>query len=488
MVVLFDGKLLWKQFLILVPLAVVLVLGSFLYIRSVGDTYVAQIRSYTSEPIKAADVSFSNEGIVELLSFKESDNPGVYLAELHALRDGKTTLLLFREPSESSLLVTNRIIVEIGVGFTGWRITNLSVIVMLTVSVVLLARVILQLYRQYWFDYEMVACGGGFLFCAIELAILMIMWVDGVDDTFLSFAFTLADSALSFVALMLVPMALMGVAVSISNISLIRHEGKRLVNLLGIAASVVWLMAIVAWIHLSNIAYGTSESFLAAIMIDSTMAIAIAYGECLLISTMVCAWLAARHVPKRTMDYVIILGCGIRDDGTPTPILRGRIDRAYEFGAAQLERGEKPVTFVPSGGQGDDEVISEAECMRRYLNGRGVPDDHIVCEDRSVRTSENMAFSRAAIEQASGADVAESRVAFSTTNYHVFRGYVCAHQAGMAVEGMASPTKAYFWPNAFLREFVGLLVNQRRAIMLTYVLLVTFAYLVEALIFSWAFV
>ncbi|MDO5709138.1 MAG: YdcF family protein, partial [Coriobacteriales bacterium] len=111
-----------------------------------------------------------------------------------------------------------------------------------------------------------------------------------------------------------------------------------------------------------------------------------------------------------------------------------------------------------------------------------------VCEDRSVRTSENMAFSRAAIEQASGADVAESRVAFSTTNYHVFRGYVCAHQAGMAVEGMASPTKAYFWPNAFLREFVGLLVNQRRAIMITYVLLVTFAYLVEALIFSWAFV
>jgi hypothetical protein len=62
-------------------------------------------------------------------------------------------------------------------------------------------------------------------------------------------------------------------------------------------------------------------------------------------------------------------------------------------------------------------------------------------------------------------------VVFSTTNYHVFRGYVCAHQAGMRVEGVGSKTRAYFWPNAFLREFAGLLVTQRRSILLVYVVL-----------------
>jgi hypothetical protein len=41
----------------------------------------------------------------------------------------------------------------------------------------------------------------------------------------------------------------------------------------------------------------------------------------------------------------------------------------------------------------------------------------------------------------------------------------------MAVEGLGAKTKAYFWPNAFLREFAGLLVAQWRGILQTFVLL-----------------
>ena len=82
-----------------------------------------------------------------------------------------------------------------------------------------------------------------------------------------------------------------------------------------------------------------------------------------------------------------------------------------------------------------------------------------------------MAFARGVIERHAGCDVGELKVGFSTTNYHVFRGYVCAHRAGMAVEGLGAKTKAYFWPNAFLREFAGLLVAQWRGILQTFVLL-----------------
>ena len=42
----------------------------------------------------------------------------------------------------------------------------------------------------------------------------------------------------------------------------------------------------------------------------------------------------------------------------------------------------------------------------------------------------------------------------------------------MAAQGMGSKTKAYFWPNAFLREFAGLLVKQWKSIMQTYLVLV----------------
>ena len=67
-------------------------------------------------------------------------------------------------------------------------------------------------------------------------------------------------------------------------------------------------------------------------------------------------------------------------------------------------------------------------------------------------------------------------VRFSITNYHVLRSYVCAHKAGIAIEGMGSKTKAYFWPNAFLREFVGLLADQWKNILQTY-LVISLAYI-----------
>ena len=58
-------------------------------------------------------------------------------------------------------------------------------------------------------------------------------------------------------------------------------------------------------------------------------------------------------------------------------------------------------------------------------------------------------------------DISKTNIAFSTTNYHVLRGYTLAQRLGMKVSGLSTKTKKYFYPNAFLREFVGLLVEQK---------------------------
>jgi uncharacterized SAM-binding protein YcdF (DUF218 family) len=55
----------------------------------------------------------------------------------------------------------------------------------------------------------------------------------------------------------------------------------------------------------------------------------------------------------------------------------------------------------------------------------------------------------------------DSKIAFSTTNYHVFRSYILAKKNGLKVKGISAKTKPYFFPNAFLREFVGLLVDKK---------------------------
>ena len=106
--------------------------------------------------------------------------------------------------------------------------------------------------------------------------------------------------------------------------------------------------------------------------------------------------------------------------------------------------------------------------MRDYLVSCGVGPDRIVLEDRPATTNQNMEFSREVIEEHAGRDASELLVGFSTTNYHVFRGYVCAHRSGMAVQGMGSRTRAYFWPNAFLREFAGLLASRWKGVLVTY--------------------
>jgi uncharacterized SAM-binding protein YcdF (DUF218 family) len=67
-----------------------------------------------------------------------------------------------------------------------------------------------------------------------------------------------------------------------------------------------------------------------------------------------------------------------------------------------------------------------------------------------------MRFSKQKIKEAGGGEVA-----FFTTNYHVFRAGLKARRVKMRAVGMGAPTKWYFWPNAAVREFVGLLTEHR---------------------------
>ena len=95
-------------------------------------------------------------------------------------------------------------------------------------------------------------------------------------------------------------------------------------------------------------------------------------------------------------------------------------------------------------------------------------------EDRSKNTYENMAFSKRILEEINAA----GRVAFATTNYHVFRSGVWANQAGLPAEGMGGKTRWWFWPNAFMRECAGLLLHRwKQEILLLAVLLVFFGVL-----------
>lgn len=250
-----------------------------------------------------------------------------------------------------------------------------------------------------------------------------------------------------------------------SNISLLRHESRSMKNLLGsilgfgivgmTIARVFWWDSISDRIIPKRYEQGNSLLVVVEVAIPQFLTGLLCYLECLLIGMTICGVKAARHVPAYDKDYVIILGCAIAKEGQPLPLLRGRIDRALEFAKKQLSATGKKIKFVTSGGRGSDECISESESMQRYLVSKGVSESDILMENKSVNTLQNMEFSRELIEK----DGEGKNVIFSTTNYHVYRSGMYANEAGLHAEGIGSKTKWYFWSNAFIREFIALLVS-----------------------------
>ena len=268
---------------------------------------------------------------------------------------------------------------------------------------------------------------------------------------------SLLESARQYMLVSVPFLVIFSGALCISNLSLIRHEGKRLVNLFGILLSVLILLGggLLTWLELSS--FFTSGPSMLMIVLANLFAAVFLYYECMLLGTVMADALAARYEPEKDKDYLIVLGCGLRADGTPSNILRGRLDRALAFYEQQKEITGKELTFVTSGGQGPDEVISESASMKRYLLDHGIPEDRIIEEDRSTDTFENMKFSKELIMDRNP----QGKIAFSTTNYHVFRSGLFARRVKMRAVGMGSKTKWYFWPNAAVREFVGLMTQHR---------------------------
>ena len=72
----------------------------------------------------------------------------------------------------------------------------------------------------------------------------------------------------------------------------------------------------------------------------------VSYLKCMMIGTYICSARAQRYVPHFDNDHITVLGCSIRKDGTVTPLLKGRTDRAIWFAKKQMEKTRKDIKFV----------------------------------------------------------------------------------------------------------------------------------------------
>ena len=159
--------------------------------------------------------------------------------------------------------------------------------------------------------------------------------------------------------------------------------------------------------------------------------------------------------PPAGLDYLLVLGAQVRPDGSPSVVLRNRLEAALAYLV------ENPSTrAIVCGGKGSNEPISEAACMARWLEERGIAPSRIAREDRSTTTAENIRFARSFF------DAAQARVGIVTNNFHVYRAMRIAATAGVAhAWGVSAHSVAWYLPNNLLRECFGIIKNTLRGTM-----------------------
>lgn len=120
----------------------------------------------------------------------------------------------------------------------------------------------------------------------------------------------------------------------------------------------------------------------------------------------VCAWVAAlgvfwcayllwvissyempKQIPKS--DAAIVLGAALWSD-KPSPGLQERLDYAYDL----YKQGTVKFMILSGGLDHNGSTLTEAEGMRKYLAGKGVPGSAMVLENDARSTYENLLFSK----------------------------------------------------------------------------------------------
>lgn len=80
-------------------------------------------------------------------------------------------------------------------------------------------------------------------------------------------------------------------------------------------------------------------------------------------------------------------------------------------------------------------------------------------EDRSVNTYQNMLFSKQLMDSLTAG---KYNSIFTTNNFHLFRASLYAKRAGLKSDGIGSKTAFYYWPNAMIREYIAVVVMNRK--------------------------
>ena len=128
-------------------------------------------------------------------------------------------------------------------------------------------------------------------------------------------------------------------------------------------------------------------------------------------------------------DCILVLGCGIKPDGTPTHMLEDRLLQAiqlYEQGASEK--------LLVSGDHGRADY-DEVNVMKQFAVDRGIPSENVFMDHAGFSTYESLYRAR---------DIFEAkRILIVTQEYHLYRALYVAQKLGLDAQGVAADLRPY---------------------------------------------
>ena len=121
-------------------------------------------------------------------------------------------------------------------------------------------------------------------------------------------------------------------------------------------------------------------------------------------------------------DCILVLGCGVREDGTPSLMLRDRL----ETGVALYEAGAAPKLLM-SGDHGRKDY-DEVNLMKDYAMEKGIPSESIFMDHAGFSTYDSMYRAR---------DIfCAKKVLIVSQEYHLYRALYLAEKLGLEAYGV----------------------------------------------------
>lgn len=157
--------------------------------------------------------------------------------------------------------------------------------------------------------------------------------------------------------------------------------------------------------------------------------------------------------PEQNCDYLIVLGCAVNGD-SPSQMLQYRIDEAYEY----LSKNPQTQCIV-TGGLGDGDNITEAQCMYNELTSMGIDPSRIWLEEKATSTVENLNYALAILKEKTGG-IPEG-IGVLSSEFHLFRAQKMANDLGLEVQTIPAKTeRKELLLNYFIREIPAVWVYQ----------------------------